>query len=289
MVDSVMKKVPPQQPIPQTGDGDIQRYMPSSATLSIVEETEPASWFKDGAAHIYPQNLFQPGCEAYIFFAVRDPIEQATKPLKRVGLYMPPSIKVNYGAEWNEIQMTVNQSLAGAKSLASYVTSGESSGEFFRMMEGVGTGAAELLLGREDLGQQLEVATKHTPNPHQALMFKGIQFREFQFDFQLMARTKKESEEIRRIIKIFKWGMHPGDNDGYYWTYPCTFDIYLLSPEHKYMFNISQSVLTKMDVDYGGSGAASFFRETGAPVDIRLTLNFKELSVLTKKLIEKDY
>ena len=83
--------------------------------------------------------------------------------------------------------------------------------------------------------------------------------------------------------------MHPGGGAGASWVYPNNFDIYLLSPSHRYMFNIAQSVLTSMDVDYGGTGATTFFKNTGAPVAIKMSLDFKELSVLTKEKIRKDY
>ena len=280
-----------------TGGSIIEQNMPKK--VSINSNTEAKGWFKDEGALVYPQNLFSPGNEAYIFFIMRDSNLQSTAVYKRIGLYMPPGIKVNYGSNWEELNMTVAQSFdaasnafGAAQDMFSSDPSAQQRAEENLARAGAG-GVAKILEKVSDdssIGQQLEVVSRKTTNPHQALLFKSISFREFEFSFEFLARTREESDAIRQIIKVFKWGMHPGGSaSSTYWDYPNTFDIYLLTPNHKYMFNISQSVLTNVDLDYGGSGAASFFKETGAPVHINMSLRFKELSVLTKELIEKDY
>lgn len=288
------------QGLDATDPNTIEQNLPNfTSSAPWTTETESSGWFKDGNPLIYPQNLFSPGNEAYIFFIMRDSNVQSSAVYKRVGLYMPPGIKVNYGSNWEEINMTVAQSLDAASNaigsagdMFSSDPAAQQRAEDNLMRMGLGGGAKllEAASGDDSIGQQLQVATRKTVNPHQALLFKSINFREFEFSFEFLARTADESEAIRQIIKVFKWGMHPGGGaNSTYWDYPNTFDIYLLTPNHKYMFNISQSVLVSVDLDYGGSGAASFFKVTGAPVHINMTLRFKELSVLTKDLIEKDY
>ena len=44
-----------------------------------------------------------------------------------------------------------------------------------------------------------------------------------------------------------------------------------------------------MDVNYAGSGVPAFFSATGHPVDITVSLKFKELQVLTKEKIDKGF
>ena len=55
------------------------------------------------------------------------------------------------------------------------------------------------------------------------------------------------------------------------------------------MFNIATSVMTNMSVDYNGSGYPVFFKNTGAPVQINMSLSFKELEVLTRERVLQDY
>lgn len=106
----------------------------------------------------------------------------------------------------------------------------------------------------------------------------------------MMARNKGESDEINKIIKAFKAAMHPStiDEVNRFWNYPDNFDIYLFSPTREYLFNISTCVLEKMDVNYAQAGVPSFFKDTGAPVDISMSLQFKELELLTREKIQKD-
>ena len=257
---------------------------------------------------VYPNNLFEEGQEAYIFFVIRDSVSQSNTVFKRIALYMPPSVKVNYGTQWEDLSMTANQYTDLAKDMSSMgdiegIKNGFNTGG----VVGAATGALQTpagMLGARSvtnavdgafgstMGQQLETYTGTTVNPHMALTFKGVNFREFQFDFIFMPRNEGESESVRKIIKCFKAAMHPANNAAQgsrYWAYPFNFDIYLLTPTHKYMFNIATSVLTSMAVDYNGSGYPVFFRNTGAPVQINMSLSFKELEVLTRERVLQDY
>jgi hypothetical protein len=295
-----------------TGKALIEARLDDKKAAALISNVDGDNIHKDGKALIYPQDLFTKSQEAYIFFVIRDSVMQQVTVLKRIGLYLPPSIKVNYGTQWEEMQMTVNQYLDTAKDAAQIadfgktfdsMKSGYDSGGIQGAMGGLVNTAGGMIAARgaanamdatfgSNFGQQLEKYSGTTVNPHMALLFKGVNFREFQFNFELMARTPKESENIRKIIKCFKAAMHPGNNSelgARYWTYPYNFDIYLCSPSTKYMFNIATSVLTQMNVDYNGSGFPSFFTKTGAPVQINMSLNFKELEVLTRERVLQDY
>ena len=247
---------------------------------------------------IYPTNLFENGNTAYILFYIKEnpPMSSANSsggeadkfagsnapPKGRIALYMPPAVKVNYGAKWEEASLGIQMGTAIGKDLASFN---------FKGLGLAGARAADTTLGTSSISSEAEFRSKQILDPKNALLFKGVNFRRFQFDFQLMARNAGEAESIRKIIKSFKYAMHPGvtSNNGSVWNWPYFFEIYLCTPTRDYMFNIMNSALEEMDVDYGGSGVASFFRENGAPVDIRLSLQFKELFVLTKELILKDF
>jgi len=68
-------------------------------------------------------------------------------------------------------------------------------------------------------------------------------------------------------------------------NYPDTFDIFLFSPAMRYLFQIQRSVLTNMDVNYNGNDVASFFKGTGAPTKVTLTVDFQETELLTKERV----
>ena len=262
-----------------------------------------------GKSAFYPQDLFTPGNDAYILFLRRDPTNKNApstddKTAIRLALYMPAQIAVNYGAQWEDIQLTLQQWTdlgSDLKTIYEELNTGGAKGRNIAGGLALDLGARGIskaidftAVGANTL-QQYEQYVKKTRNPHMALLFKGVDFRQFQFNFQLMARNKDESNSIRAIIEGFKAGMHPNveQAEGRFWIYPDSFDIYLCSgPQQdasQYLFQISNSVLTNMSVDYAGSGIPSFFHQNGAPVDIRMTLQFKEQEVLTRERIIQGY
>lgn len=250
---------------------------------------------------LYPSDLFTDANEAHILFFRKDGVARGGNIKSRIALYMPPQIRVNYGAQWEEIQMTVYQYQDLGKEIynaaaSNFTEKGYSPGANQQIRDSVLRGGANILdffSSDANLGQQLEVFAGKTVNPHAAMAFKGVYFRTFEFTFQMMARNQEESESIKELIAEFKEGMHPNASEslGRYWEYPDNFDITLFAGKGRddYMFNVSTSVLTNMSVDYAGSGIPSFFDKTGAPVDIRMTLQFKELELLTRKRIEEGY
>jgi hypothetical protein len=301
-------------PIPQTSSDAVSEALINAPINTIGYspggiDHDPSDFYTDEKSIIYPQDLFDVTLQnSYILFLVREPTVQSAKILKRIALYMPPAIKVNYGANWEEIQMALLRSSSGGENLVNRAKTYRNTGDTaaFNDITSIGTDVFDFtvtnavrgiggLIDDTTIGRQLEKELGLALNPHASQKFNGINFRNFQFDFQLFARSENESESIRKIIKMFKWAMHPeamktkvSTLQKLYWDYPNTFDIYLITPSTKYMFNISQSALVDMDVTYGEEGA-SFFQSTGAPVQINLSLSFREMEILTKNRIEQNY
>ena len=46
-------------------------------------------------------------------------------------------------------------------------------------------------------------------NPNAEMLFQGPVIRDFSFEFQMIARSRREGDEIRRIIRFLKLGMMP--------------------------------------------------------------------------------
>lgn len=226
----------------------------------------------------YPSDLFSPGAEPYILFDIRNPVAKDAPPLRVMALYMPPSLKVRYNAEYENIELKYDQFTETIQEIMSGGIGG---------FANVGIYGASKLAG---LSNDVLKNLGRTVNPQMAVLFRAPGLREFQFDFQMMAKNKQESDAIFNIIKTFKYAMHPeaggeaGAEFSRMWFYhPHHFYITLYSPRNEYLFSTERCVLVDMNVDYAGSGVPSFFTDTGAPVDIRLSLSFKETVVLTKE------
>ena len=62
---------------------------------------------------------------------------------------------------------------------------------------------------------------------------------------------------------------------------------YFGSQENGYFHKFATCVLESMDVSYGGDQFSSF--RDGSPTEINMSLTFRELEILTKKMIEEGY
>lgn len=240
----------------------------------------------------HPTSLGSVGTEPYVIFQIRDSVARGAKEKGTIALYMPSDLSVNYKSMYEESEMSIDQLAAYTKMATgsdkswtdiatSAVTGGVAAG--IDSMTSVNAVAFE------------ERRRGRIINPHQAVLFKGVGLRTFEFKFDLFAKNPEETENIRNIIHVFKYAMMPdaqeeGDElSKRYFFYPENFVIGLFSPEDRYLFKISTCVLEDMTVDYAGSGTPSFFALNGAPVHIKLSLQFKELEAMTKNRISQGF
>lgn len=246
--------------------------------------------------YMYPADLGTIGQEPYMIFQIRSSVAVAAPVIGTIATYMPASIKVNYKTIWDAKDDKVKQ----WTDLYNEVFDAVSHGHYDHLGHSLQHGAANLVGSifprlSEDLEAALQRKTKIILNPHISMLFKGVEPRTFTFDFQMFAKNAKESENIRQIIHIFKYAMHPstqeeaGADPKRYFFYPENFVIGLFSPEDKYLFKISVCVLENMEVDYAGSSIPSFFYENGAPVHIKMSLTFKENEIMTKARIAQGF
>lgn len=133
-------------------------------------------------------------------------------------------------------------------------------------------------------------------NPQLQVLFRGIGFRQFQFDFVLTPYSQEESDIIKKIIEKFKMASAPEIttngvfNQGLFMKIPDVFDIQFLykGAENKNVHKIGESVLTNVNVDYAGAGTWATHND-GSPVQIKLTLQFTETVIIDKKKIKEGY
>jgi hypothetical protein len=260
------------------------KYYRTYLAANPMPRTRPASKLANNPynspKHYYPQDLGNEGSEPYILFDIRAGVVDKPTPLAVIGLPMPLKLGVSYGAAYKEVSMTLDV----YKSLANHM---EPITELGRII------AKGLDTTGSNLSAEFERSRGAIVNPHMATLFEGIGFRSFTFDFTLAARNREESDSIQKLIARFKYHMVPGVPVGGAYQrdllYPDNFVISLHSPVQSYLFKIGTCALKNMDVDYSGAGQTAFFRNSGAPVMIHLTLTFQEMTIMTKELIEQGY
>ena len=122
-------------------------------------------------------------------------------------------------------------------------------------------------------------------NPNAELLFQGPVLRDFNFDFLMIARSRDEGKEIRKIIRWFKSGMAPKFNSSTFLKTPDIFTLEYRRGDGNGGFETLKTVnrfspgglaLRTIAVDYAVNGYWSAY-EDSQPVAIKMSLNFAEL------------
>lgn len=224
-----------------------------------------------------------------------------------IALYMPDTMNVQYGANWESTSLTdagglalqtaqgvssvynsmTNGNATGAlKNIASNPVIGEAAGMFAENSGKFGSGIKDFALfaGGTALNPQLEV------------LFKGIDMRTFQFDFLFAPYSQAEADNVKKIIETFKFHAAPellsianGGGHGRYFVPPSEFDIdFLFNGQiNDKIHKLTTCVLTNINVDYAPNGWATL--SDGTPIATRMTLQFQEVEIITKDRIRDGY
>ena len=221
-----------------------------------------------------------------------------------VALYMPPGIKASYSAETGHQDLE----LAGlaARTLSRSMAAGGTQAQVSEFLKGVGGFALDAAkkmavgLGDATLGNVSGAISKVTgtaENNFSEAIFRQINPRSFSYTFSLIARNQQEAKTIQKIIKFFKFHMHPEldeANSARYFRVPSEFEIHYAYNDQKnnYLHELSRCVCSSVEVDYGGDSFQTFrqFDGEGAPpVNVSLSLTFTETTLLTKKQIAEGF
>lgn len=147
-------------------------------------------------------------------------------------------------------------------------------------------------------GEVIEKSTARTPNPFKEQLFKSMGFRTFSFTYTFNPKSRKEALEIKNIIDLLKYYMHPGlTSENFFLTYPAEFNIkyFYDGKESNFLHKISSCALTDLAVDYGSDNDFIVFApdsggaEYGIPTEISLKLEFTELELLTKERVAQGF
>lgn len=129
-------------------------------------------------------------------------------------------------------------------------------------------------------------------NPQVEVLFATRPMREWMFEVLLAPRNEKESETVREIIRTMRLYSAPELTGlGFFLIPPAEFDItfYRAGKENEYLPRINTCVLKRFEVDYApAEGKYSTF-STGAPVAVRMSMNFQEVEMLHKKRVAQGF
>jgi len=138
------------------------------------------------------------------------------------------------------------------------------------------------------------------PNENAVQFFKNVDFREFNFTFEIFEEYQQAEGFAERIVDFFKKGMHPSAPAGTgVLKFPHTF---ILTPmfvsvgsdgkvketPHKLLPNTKACALTNMQVNVTPMNTIQTTYDGTFPL-VTVTVTFKELTALTKEDLEGGY
>jgi hypothetical protein len=224
-----------------------------------------------------------------------------------IALYMPDTLAFSYSQSYDQLALggeLGGKLMAAGKSIVDAAKGGE--GTMAKMIEGgksafksaalTGIQSASTLLG-ENTGQVLfSAAAGAVQNPMLEMIYRSPNFRQFQFDFAFYPRDEREALEVQKIIERFRFHQAPEFLKGTqgFLVPPSEFDIkfYYGGAENPNIPPVATCVLTSIDVNYAPNGFSAYeipgenqpaLGRTGMPVSIQMSLQFQEVTYLTKE------
>ena len=231
----------------------------------------------------------------------RKPIPRRIGSRRKCQLYLPSTLQFQDRVEYTNVDLNVIGSAAanalqnggsGADLLrsafGSALPSFESLSEAVR--NGLSSEAAQVAALRvtkglsSDVTGAIETTTGVTLNPNRRQTLRGVGIRQFRFAFKLIPTSKKEADEITKIIQFFREEMYPEtSSEGLQAAlkFPSKFSIELRYGNKKVATGILPCFLETVDVAYNPSNMG--FHEDGNFQETDISLSFVEERALTKR------
>jgi hypothetical protein len=223
--------------------------------------------------------------------AVASYAASATRAQKRlktaIALHMPNQLQIRYGMQWSEDDTAAIAMVGAAGDEIMNALKSKDGGK--NLAEPAKAIITNLALSKGPFAAANSAATGLAANPKKEQIFKGVDFRTFQFEYQFFPRSPEEAQNVLNIIQEFKYHMHPEfkDSNNFVYIYPSEFDIFYYQggKENLNIHRHTSCVLTEMSVNYTPNGAFTTF-ENGMPTQINVQLSFRELALLTKDKVK---
>ena len=234
---------------------------------------------------------------------------QTTNPRAVISLYMPDTLNAGYHSSYDtpSLEEAFGSTIQGLRSLSktagqlaqgetikSVVSSDPAAINLQAKLAGLAAGLAG---GNAQTTQALVLqAQGYAINPQVQMLYRGIELRSFQLSFIFTPKSADETEQVDKIISMFKYYSSPAlqagaqtQTDSMFLIPPALFNVNFMinNGENRYLPKYGDCILDSLEVNYAPNGWSSF--ESGAPVQTTLSLNFRETQIIDKtKLTNGD-
>ena len=231
--------------------------------------------------------------------------ENIENPLGFIFLPIPENIQDSNAVNWGDDSIN-GLAAAGIKATKSAIESGNIAKGIYEGVKDFGGNALDaagdkttrdlassffaskavnILGGNTSLDGVLARSTGQIINPNMELLFNGVTLRSFSFSFDLAPRDERESDTIKRMLRIFKQNMQAkkssdgGNSSGLFLRSPNVFQLNYKTGRrnHNFLHKFKPMALLNMAVNYTGAGTYATYDDT-TPVHMKLDLSFQELN-----------
>lgn len=205
-----------------------------------------------------------------------------------ISLYMPDTVNFTNGATYSGTSLlsALGETLGLINNIAS------KTGKFGALLGGLtAIPGAALSAIQSNPAKLIMGANNLAINPKNQLLFEGIDFRTYQMAFVFTPYSAEEARTVKKIIQAFKKHAAPRivtDAAGMFFVPPSTVKLQFMynGKENPHIARVAESVIESVDVNYSPNGWAA--HDDGAPVQTMLTINFKEIQLIDRTMIEKE-
>lgn len=145
--------------------------------------------------------------------------------------------------------------------------------------------AAQLIMTTMgNIGQAISIGGGIALNPRAALLFDGIDLKEYAFEWTLVPKTPEESILIRNLIQKLKQNALPSyATNGTFaramLNYPATVDISLLGVDPDHYFRFKTAMIKNVNVNYTPNGLSIL--RGGKPSAVNISISLIEMDIHT--------
>jgi hypothetical protein len=222
---------------------------------------------------------------------------------------MPDTLNYTYSQSYSDLSpgnSVLGQSIAAGTSEYEKFTQGQSAYDSMKNTV-IKAGLAKLTqTAKEKAGDVGSLgafaATGVVTNPMLELLYTSPSLRSLHFDFFFYPRDEREALEVQKIIERLKFHQAPEISGSFgkgFLIPPSEFDIkfYYNGAQNPNIPQVSTCVLEDININYAPNGFSAYevpnenipsLGRTGMPVSIQLTLQFKEVTYLTKEDFNED-
>ena len=236
-------------------------------------------------------------------------LETTKRIMQSVAIYLPPNVQDTYTTTYNASATGIIGFLAASGITGTQAFRNKDFDKVAEMILGTGGAAleqvlkdsgasiTEMLTGGEGAYEMFNKVFGRSANPYMEVLFQGPELRQFTYNFTFAPKSSEEQDEVKKIIECFRFHQAPERRSDHnlFLGLPAEFDIhYMYQPpnsgsayENPFYNKIATCVLQSVNVDYTPGKVAS--HQQGAPVLIKMSLQFLETEMITKEFIKEGY